>query len=158
MSTASILLLGAIAGLTIFLGLPVGRMRDASAALRVFLNATATGVLLFLFWDVLSLAMDNVEPRLTAAHDGHASWGPFVGYAALFAGGLVVGLMALVYYDAWMKRRAHRPMGPGAASGCVPSRAGWRSSSRWASACTTSPRGWRSASPRPPATSSSRCC
>jgi len=115
-STASIILLGAIAGLTIFLGLPVGRMRDASAALKVFLNATATGVLLFLFWDVLTLAMDNVEPRLTAAHDQHASWGPFAGYAALFAGGLVVGLMSLVYYDAWMKRRTTRPHGPGAAS------------------------------------------
>jgi ZIP family zinc transporter len=116
LSTASIILLGAIAGLTIFLGLPVGRMRDASAALKVFLNATATGVLLFLFWDVLSLAMDNVEPRLTAAQDQHASWGPFAGYATLFAGGLVVGLMSLVYYDAWMKRRAIRPQGPGAAS------------------------------------------
>ena len=70
MSTASILLLGAIAGFTIFLGLPVGRMRNLSAGVRVFLNASATGVLLFLFWDVLTLAMDNLEPRLTAAHDG----------------------------------------------------------------------------------------
>jgi ZIP family zinc transporter len=114
-STASILLLGAIAGLTIFLGLPVGRMRNLSTGVRVFLNAAATGVLLFLFWDVLTLAMDNVEPRLTAANDGHASWGPFTGFAALFAGGLIVGLMSLVYYDSWMRRRP-RPHGPGAAS------------------------------------------
>ncbi len=115
MSTSSILLLGAIASLTIFLGLPVGRMRNLSTGTRVFLNATATGVLLFLFWDVLTLAMDNLEPRLTAAQDEHASWGPFVGFSALFAGGLVVGLMSLVYYDSWMRRR-RRPMGPGAAS------------------------------------------
>jgi ZIP family zinc transporter len=114
-STASIVLLGAIAGLTIFLGLPVGRMRNLSAGTRVFLNATATGVLLFLFWDVLTLAMDNVEPRLLAAHNDGASWGPFAGFAALFAGGLVVGLMSLVYYDGWMRRRI-RPQGPGAAS------------------------------------------
>ncbi|MDX6207644.1 MAG: zinc transporter, family [Frankiales bacterium] len=115
MSTASILLLGAIAGLTIFLGLPVGRMRNLSPGVRVFLNAAATGVLLFLFWDVLTLAMGNVEPRMTAANDGHASWGPFAGFAALFAGGLIVGLMSLVYYDSWMRRRL-RPQGPGAAS------------------------------------------
>jgi ZIP family zinc transporter len=114
-STASIILLGAIAGLTIFLGLPLGRMRNLPVGLRVFLTASATGVLLFLLWDVLTLAMDNVEPRLTAAHAGHASWGPFAGFAALFAAGLVVGLMSLVYYDSWMRRRA-RPHGPGAAS------------------------------------------
>jgi ZIP family zinc transporter len=114
-STASIILLGAIAGFTIFLGLPVGRMRNLSVGVQVFLNAAATGVLLFLLWDVLSLAMDNVEPRLTAAHAGDASWGPFVGFAALFTSGLIVGLMSLVYYDSWMRRRA-RPQGPGAAS------------------------------------------
>ena len=67
MSTASIIMLGAIAGLTIFLGLPVGRMRNASAALKVFLNATATGVLLFLFWDVLTAGDGQ---RRAAAHRG----------------------------------------------------------------------------------------
>ena len=47
MSAVQIAMLGAIAGFTIFLGLPVGRLRNPSLRMRVFLNATATGVLLF---------------------------------------------------------------------------------------------------------------
>lgn len=38
MSDGQIILLGAIAGLTIFLGLPVGRMRNLSSEMRCFFN------------------------------------------------------------------------------------------------------------------------
>ena len=48
MSALQVATLGAIAGFTIFLGLPVGRLRNPSLAMKAFLNATATGVLLFL--------------------------------------------------------------------------------------------------------------
>jgi ZIP family zinc transporter len=41
---AHTLLLGLIAGATILLGLPVGRIRATSAGLRTALNATAIGV------------------------------------------------------------------------------------------------------------------
>ena len=58
MSTAHILLLGAIAGATIFLGLPVGRMHGLSINARAGLSALATGILIFLFWDVMSGAVD----------------------------------------------------------------------------------------------------
>src|SRR5438034_651120 len=54
MSTGEILALGAIAGFTVFLGLPMGRVRSAAPRVRSFLNASATGILLFLLWDVLS--------------------------------------------------------------------------------------------------------
>ena len=57
MSTAQILVLGAVAGLTIFLGLPMARMRAVSPGFKAFLGATATGILLFLFWDVLAAAV-----------------------------------------------------------------------------------------------------
>ncbi len=67
MSVSQIALLGALAGFTIFLGLPFGRVRNPSQALRVFLNGTAIGVLLFLFWDVLVHAVEPVESALTAA-------------------------------------------------------------------------------------------
>ena len=53
MSQAQILVLGAIAGLTIFIGLPAGRLGTLVAA-STFLAATATGILLFLLWDVLA--------------------------------------------------------------------------------------------------------
>src|SRR6266516_2616885 len=112
MSTAQTLLLGAIAGLTIFLGLPMGRMHGLSAQVKSFFTATATGILLFLFWDVLSEAIDPVESAL----DAHA-WGRFAGVTSIALAGFVVGLMSLVYYDTWIKARQRRAMlGPGAAS------------------------------------------
>jgi ZIP family zinc transporter len=111
-STAGILGLGAVAGFTIFLGLPIARVRGVSVGLKTFLTATATGILLFLLWDVLSAAVDPVEAALTDGRDLR-----FAAYAALLAGGFAVGLLALVYYDDWMKRRRRRAfLGPGAAS------------------------------------------
>ena len=115
MSTPEILLLGAIAGVTIFLGLPVGRMQNLSANTRAGLSALATGILVFLFWDVMSNA---VEPMDTALH-AH-DWGKFAGLSMLGIAGFVGGLMSLVYYETWMKRRAGRRtsplVGPGAAA------------------------------------------
>ncbi len=112
MSTAQTLLLGAIAGLTIFLGLPMGRMHGLSPQVKSFFTAIATGILLFLFWDVLSEAIDPVESALHA----HA-WGRFSGVTSIALAGFVVGLMSLVYYDTWIKARQRRAMlGPGAAS------------------------------------------
>jgi zinc transporter, ZIP family len=112
MSTGQTLALGALAGVTIFLGLPMARMRGVAPQLKAFLTATATGILLFLFWDVVSEAIDPVEGALDAKH-----WGRFSGIAAIALAGFVVGLMSLVYYDSWMKARQRRAMlGPGAAS------------------------------------------
>jgi ZIP family zinc transporter len=112
MSTAQTLLLGAIAGLTIFVGLPMGRFRSTSPQLRAALSSVATGILVFLFWDVVSHGVDPVDARLEA-HD----WGFFALYAALLALGFGVGLMSLVYYDEWLKRRRTTPLvGPGAAA------------------------------------------
>ena len=76
MSQGQILVLGAIAGLTIFLGLPAGRLQRLSTRAGALLSATATGILLFLLWDVLSAGIEPVEAALNAAaldHDG--TWG-----------------------------------------------------------------------------------
>jgi ZIP family zinc transporter len=112
MSTVQILLLGALAGFTIFLGLPIGRMQHVSPGTKAFLSAGATGILLFLFWDILTHAVEPVEEALTDGRDAR-----FAYLAAILAGGFVVGLLSLVYYDAWMKRRRRKAfLGPGAAS------------------------------------------
>ncbi len=112
MSSGEILLLGAIAGGTIFIGLPVGRMRNVPIALKSFFSATATGILLFLLWDVVTEVVHPVEEALE-----DKDWGTFAGYSAIGAIGMTVGLMSLVAYDAWMKARRRRSMlGPGAAS------------------------------------------
>src|ERR1043166_598494 len=91
-STAQILTLGAIAGLTIFIGLPMGRLHDVGQGFKAFLSATATGVLLFLFWDVLVDALDPLETALHASNWGRFSW-----LAALAFGGFAAGLLSLVY-------------------------------------------------------------
>jgi ZIP family zinc transporter len=112
MSTAEILGLGALAGFTIFLGLPIGRMQGVTAETKAFLASTATGILIFLFWDVMSGAVEPIETALKDGHDGRFLW-----LAFLLTAGFLVGLMSLVYYDVWMKRRRRRAfLGPGAAS------------------------------------------
>src|SRR5690242_1349072 len=112
MSTWETFVLGAIAGLTIFLGLPMARVRGLSLQIRAAMTAIATGILIFLFWDVLTNGVEPVETPL----DAH-NWGTFAYRAALLAGGFTVGLMSLVYYDWWLKCRRKSPMiGPGAAA------------------------------------------
>ena len=109
MSQAQILVLGAIAGLTIFLGLPAGRMQGLPTGVSALLSATATGILLFLLWDVLSAGIEPVEEALTAAaldHDG--TWARFAGLAAIFVTCFAAGLMSLVYFDQLIVRRRRK--------------------------------------------------
>jgi ZIP family zinc transporter len=124
-STGGILGLGALAGFTIFLGLPVGRMRRVSPAVRTLLNAIAIGVLVFLLVDVLEHAIAPVEQRLgDLTEHGQGSWATFTGFAALLTAGFGVGLLSLVYYDRLLPRRRRASadgvggssLGPGAAA------------------------------------------
>ncbi len=118
MSMGEILALGAIAGFTVFLGLPLGRMRSASSHMRALLNASATGILLFLLWDVLTEVVGPIETALGEATAGNGTWLHFGWLSLVFAVSLTVGLMSLVYYDLWLARRARATMrfGPGAAN------------------------------------------
>ncbi|MGI8667992.1 MAG: ZIP family metal transporter [Jatrophihabitans sp.] len=118
MELSKTLLLGFIAGVTILIGMPVGRLRKPVPGLRVFLNATAVGVLLFLVWDVFSAAWEPIDAALVATHEHTGGVGPVLGYGALFAGGLAAGLLALVGYDRYLASRSAevRSIGPGAMS------------------------------------------
>jgi zinc transporter, ZIP family len=135
MSSAQILVLGAIAGATILLGLPLARLEGPSVRMKAALSATATGILLFLLYDVIHGGIEPVDEALEGAVDG-GSWAHFLWYAVLFFGGAVIGLMSLVYYDGWMKRKRDQAMlGPGAASAAEfeASWAGTLSASAWLS-------------------------
>ena len=117
MGIGKTLLLGFIAGVTILFGMPLGRMRRPSEALRVTLNALAIGVLVFLVWDVLSEAWEPIDEALAEHHESGAGLGSAYGYGLLFAAGLTVGLLGLQQYEAWMGRRLRRgrqSTGPGA--------------------------------------------
>ena len=98
MSLEKTLLLGFIAGATILLGLPIGRLKRPAPTLRMMLNAVAVGILLFLVWDVLSAAWEPIDAALTKYHEHHTGLGKAFGYGALFATGLAVGLLGLVAY------------------------------------------------------------
>ncbi|MFF3457477.1 ZIP family metal transporter [Streptomyces sp. NPDC002730] len=115
MSDSQIALLGAIAGFTIYLGLPIGRLRSPAPRLRAGLNAVAIGILLFLLWDVLSAAWEPTDAALSDNHWATAATGGLV-----LAVGLAVGLCGLVYYDRWSARRrasaAASSQSPGAAT------------------------------------------
>ncbi len=110
MSLSKTLLLGFIAGVTILAGLPIGRLRRPMPSVRALLNATATGVLLFLIWDVLSAAWEPIDTALGQVHDHHGGLGTAFGYGALFAAGLAIGLLSLVGYEWWMSRLARPPL------------------------------------------------
>ncbi len=115
MSETKTLLLGLLAGSTILLGLPVGRLRSLRPGLRQFLNAIAIGILVFLVWDVLAGAFEPIDGALGNLHEHQAGFAPVVGYSVLFFVGLTVGLMSLVYYERWLSATARGvPKGPGA--------------------------------------------
>jgi zinc transporter, ZIP family len=94
-----LLLLGSIAGFTIFLGLPLARLQNVSPKRKGFLNAIAIGILVFLIIDVFGHAWDSAGD---VAKDTFAGKVPFVTgvttVAALF-GGLAIGLLGLVFYE-----------------------------------------------------------
>jgi ZIP family zinc transporter len=112
-SSANITLLGAIAGFTIYLGLPLGRLRSPRPGLRAGLNALAIGILIFLVWDVLTHAWEPTDQALTDHR-----WTTVATGGATLAASLALGLVGLVYYDRWIARRraSARRQGPGAAA------------------------------------------
>ena len=136
MSETQILLLGFIAGVTILIGLPLGKVRAPRPSLRQFLNALAIGILLFLLWDVLVHAFEPVDIALGRLHDGDAGIGPVLGYGALFFLGLATGLLSLVYYESWLASRRQPgefgpgTMAPGELTAARPGIAGWSAARR----------------------------
>jgi zinc transporter, ZIP family len=85
--------LGGLAGLTIFLGLPIARLRLASRQYLSLLNAFAIGILLFLFIEVMEHAVGPVEETLEEGEPG------FLLLLFVVAVGFGAGLLSLVYYE-----------------------------------------------------------
>jgi len=102
---AELLLLGAIAGLTIFLGLPMALLQNVSSRKKGFLNALSMGILVFLISDVLASAWIPTKLAATSAYTGVAS--PSNAALDLFAlfGGLALGLLGLASYEQRYIRR-----------------------------------------------------
>jgi ZIP family zinc transporter len=101
-STLETVILGAAAGFTIFLGLPMGRVRHQSKALKTFLNGVSAGILIFLLFDILEHA---TEPLEDAVHDG--AWGHLLAVGLLYVAGFGVGLLGLLHASKAWRRRHH---------------------------------------------------
>jgi ZIP family zinc transporter len=118
-STIQTILLGAIAGFTIYLGLPLGRVRVANLQTRAFLNAASAGILVFLLVEILAHATDPVEHALEAAVEGQAGWGQFTALGLIYAIGFGAGLLSLLYLARLWQRPSspeRSSIGPGAMS------------------------------------------
>ena len=115
MSFGETVLLGALAGFTIYLGLPFARLQRLSAGIRVALAMFAVGVLAFLLVDVLGHAFELVEETVEGASDGDGSLATAIGYAALLGAGFAAGSAGLAMIEMFM--RPERPPPPPIAGG-----------------------------------------
>src|SRR6266540_413978 len=114
---AELLLLGAIAGLTIFLGLPMALLQSVSPRKKGFLNALSMGILVFLVSDVLASAWNPTKLAATNAYTGVASpVNAGLDLLALF-GGLGLGLLGLASYEQRYIRRITLALKASARSG-----------------------------------------
>lgn len=106
MSFAQTIVLGALAGLTIYLGLPVGRLQNVSVRARVGLAMFSVGILAFIFVDVLNHGLSILADSVTRlkAHRGDAI--DTVGLTALLGVSFLAGSAGL----AGIERRI-RPVG-----------------------------------------------
>src|SRR3954464_1636511 len=92
MSFAATAALGAIAGFTIYLGLPIGRARGLSARARVALSMLSAGILAFLFMDVGAEGLGILETHLDAYKEHEATLWPVAGLFLLLSVGFLAGV------------------------------------------------------------------
>jgi zinc transporter, ZIP family len=102
MSTGTIILLGAFAGLTIFLGLPIAFLKQTPQSLKVFLNMLATGILIFLLYDVVSKASEPITAALVQVRTQQTGMNIFLLDLFLLIFGLGLGSVGLVYFNRYV--------------------------------------------------------
>ncbi len=91
--------LGGLAGFTIFIGLPIAFLKNLNQRVRGFLTAMSTGILVFLLVEITGKVIDSIEDLAVSSASGFPRWGDTLFYAGLFAVGLFIGLMGLVWFE-----------------------------------------------------------
>ncbi len=94
-----LLSLGAIAGFTIFLGLPFAVLQNLDSRKKGFLNAVSIGILLFLIVDVFSHAWNEAGNIAVSAFSGGSSVQDAAAVLVALVAGLSLGLLGLVFYE-----------------------------------------------------------
>src|SRR5918911_5459381 len=91
MSLSETVLLAALAGFTIYLSLPLGRLQLLGSRTRVALAMFAVGVLAFLFVDVFEHAFEILEEPVKDVHAGDEGVGHVIGLTAVLGFGFAAG-------------------------------------------------------------------
>jgi ZIP family zinc transporter len=109
MSFAETVLLGAIAGFTIFLGLPLGRMKRVDDRLRVGLAMFSVGILAFIFMDVTKHGEQILETGIAHLKAHTTGFGHVLGLFALLAVGFTVGTAGISAVERRLRARRSSP-------------------------------------------------
>jgi zinc transporter, ZIP family len=102
-------LLGALAGFTIYLGLPFGRLQLLSTRSRVALAMFSVGVLSFLFAEILVHGVEIVEEAVEGLGEGERSFGAAAGLAFLLGAGFAAGSAGLALVEQRMRPARKAP-------------------------------------------------
>lgn len=94
-----LILLGSIAGFTIFLGLPLAVLQNLSTKRKGFLNAFSIGILVFLIIDVFSHAWESAQTDARDAFAGKSPIGDAIFDLVAMFGGIAIGLLGLLWYE-----------------------------------------------------------
>ncbi len=94
MSFTETLLLAAIAGFTIYAGLPLARM-ETSPRIRVVLAMFSVGILAFLLVDVLGHGYEETEGAVEAFGEDEGSFGHALALTLLLLGGFTAGSVGI---------------------------------------------------------------
>jgi ZIP family zinc transporter len=113
-SFAETALLGALAGFTIYIGLPLGRIQRLGDRGRVALAMLAVGILAFIFVDVLQNGLQIVNHAVDAWHHSRGSFAAAAGRVALLAVGFVLGSAGLAVVERRLRPRSAPPIAGGA--------------------------------------------
>ncbi|MGZ5308126.1 MAG: ZIP family metal transporter [Solirubrobacterales bacterium] len=112
-------LLGALAGFTIYLGLPFGRIKFVSNRARVALAMFSVGVLAFLFAEVLVHGVEIVEGVFEELGDGEGSLGTGLLYALILGAGFAAGSAGLALVEQRMRPPKGKPPISGGATDAI---------------------------------------
>ncbi|MFW9929987.1 MAG: ZIP family metal transporter [Candidatus Thorarchaeota archaeon] len=107
-----LLLLGAIAGFTIFLGFPLALLPTKQRT-KGFLVALATGILIFLVIDVFEHAWESVETSVSDSLEGIGTITDSVVLLSTMFVGIAIGLVGLAIYEVKYMNKSLIPDSPG---------------------------------------------